>query len=312
MKIGVAGAGAVGCHYGSLLQQAGYDVLLLARGAHLEALKRHGLMHESNGISRQVSVSATDSVSEFSACDVILISCKMTGLADMLEALRPAIRRQSMLLTLQNGVEAPALVADAFPEHAVAAGTAFIGARIEVPGHVIHSAAGGVRLASWQPGPGDVYADRLVDALDKAGVPVRMETDARLMLWRKLLWNIGFNAITAITRRYAKDVAAEADTLSIVRASMQEAIDLAQAQGVALTEDDMDKHIRITLEMGPVKTSMWQDIEAGRLTEVDDINGYVVRKGRALSVDTPVNRMLTVLLHAIEGKDDTISPLIFG
>jgi len=301
MKIGIAGAGAVGCHYGSMLQQAGYDVLLLGRGEHLAALQNDGLLHESNGVPRHLKVQATNSVADIGACDVVMICCKMIGLSAMLEALQGVIKKSALLVSLQNGVEAPDYVASAFPYHAIVAGTAFIGARIENPGHVIHSAAGGIRLAQWKDGEGAVYFTPLVQALEAAGVPTRVEEDARLMLWRKLLWNIGFNAITAITRRHARDVAAAPETLSIIRAAMQEAVAVANVEGVRLGEEDISKHIKVTLEMGPVKTSMWQDIESGHLTEVDHINGYVVRGADKLSLQAPVNRMLTTLLHAIEG-----------
>jgi 2-dehydropantoate 2-reductase len=301
MKIGIAGAGAVGCHYGSMLQQAGYDVLLLGRGEHLAALQNDGLVHESNGVHRHLTVKATNSVVDLGACDVVMICCKMIGLSAMLESLQGVIRKGALLVSLQNGVEAPDYVSSAFPHHAIVAGTAFIGARIENPGHVIHSAAGGIRLAQWKDGEGAVYFKPLVQALETAGVPTRMEEDARLMLWRKLLWNIGFNAITAITGRHARDVAAVPETLAIIQTAMQEAVSVARAEGVVLTDEDIAKHIRVTLEMGPVKTSMWQDIETGRLTEVDYINGYIVNRADALSLQAPVNRMLTALLHAIEG-----------
>jgi len=302
MKIGVAGAGAVGCHYGSLLQRAGYEVVLLARGVHLQTLQRQGLEHESGGQRWIVPVHATDDASELSGCDVLLLCSKMTGLNDLLSKLNGCVGKDTLLVTLQNGVEAPDIVAEHFPGHAVVAGTAFIGARIEAPGHVIHSAAGGMRLAAWGQGSSEDAVDGLLEALDKAGVPSRREADAQLMLWRKLLWNVGFNALTAITRRYASDMAAAAETLEIVRAAMQEAVDLAQSRNIALDEEDIAKHISITLEMGPVKTSMWQDIEAGRPTEVDYINGFVARESREKSMPAPVNSMLTAMLHAIEHR----------
>lgn len=299
MKFGFAGAGAVGCHYGSKLQQAGIEVVLLARGAHLQALQNRGLTHESDGETRCVAVHATDRPEELADCDVVVLSCKMTTLDQMLSSLAGNIREDAAIVTLQNGVEAPHRVAAVFPRHEIIAGTAFIGARIEAPGHVIHSAAGGVRLAAW------TAAKRLNDitaAFNKAGVPARAEPDARLMLWRKLLWNAGFNGITAITRRFARDIAANADTLEIVLACMRETVALAQAEGIKLQEQDIEKHIEITLSMGPVMTSMWQDIEAGRATEVDYINGFVARRSAELGLEASANRMLATLLRAIEGR----------
>jgi len=302
MKIAFAGAGAVGCHYGSKLIQAGFDVLLLARGQHLAALQHDGLRHESEGLCSQVPVVASADMNQIKDCDIVIFSCKMTGFNDMIALLRNEIHPEALLLTLQNGVEAPDRVAAAYPDHAVAAGTAFIGARLEQPGYVIHSAAGGLRMGLWQHGSGEQYLSPLTAAFQDAAVPIRLDDDPAAMLWRKMLWNCGFNAITAITQRYASDMAANAETLDIVSQAMQETVALAQTQGIAISEEDIQKHIAVTLSMGPVKTSMWQDIEAGHRTEVDYINGYVVKQAQSLQLPAAANRMLTSLVHALENK----------
>jgi len=304
MRIGIAGAGAVGCHYGSLLQQSGCDVRLLTRGEHLAALQQNGLLHVSNGLETRLAVVASDDASVFADADVIILTGKMTNFPELLATLSKHAVEDVLLVTLQNGVAAPDMVQKAFPKHAVAAGTAFIGARIERPGVVVHSAAGGVRLGRWQHGSGEAKLQPLMAVLHQAGVSVREEADARLMLWRKLLWNCGFNALTAITRRFARDIAANDATLRLVKGAMQEAVDVAQKEGVALSSEDIDKHVQVTLEIGPVKTSMWQDIERGHPAEVDFLNGFVMSRGMQLNVATPVNSMLTTLVHAIEEGDN--------
>jgi len=303
MKVAIAGAGAVGCHYGSLLQQAGHELCYLARGEHLAAMRRDGLLHISNGVETRLAVQATDNAAQLRDAEVVLLAGKMTDFPELLAVLVGHVSVDALLVTLQNGVAAPEMVQQAFPQHATAAGTAFIGVRVERPGVIVHSAAGGIRLGHWQAGPGEVLLQPLVDALHGAGVPVREEVNARLLLWRKLLWNIGFNALTAITRRFARDVASGDDSCRLVRSAMLEAVRVAQAEGVSLGDEDIDKHVQITLEMGPVKTSMWQDIERNRPTEVDFLNGFVARRGAALGVATPVNDMLTVLVHTIECAD---------
>jgi len=299
MRIGIAGAGAVGCHYGSLLQQAGYDVRFLARGAHLNAMRDSGLTHISGDEQYILDVSADGNPSILEGCSIVILTCKMTDIGKMLESIAPYINESTLLVTLQNGVEAPDMAAARFTEHATAAGTAFIGARIEKPGVVIHSAAGGVRLGLWRHGSGEAHFQALVRAFMKAGVPIREEADVRLMLWRKLLWNCGFNAITAITHCFARNIAANEETLAMVRGAMEEAVAVARAEGIKIGEEDIRKHIHVTLEMGPVKTSMWQDIDRGKQTEVDYINGFVVRKAKTAGMDVPVNRMLVTLVHAL-------------
>jgi len=303
LRVVFAGAGAVGCHYGSRLQQAGNDVLYLARGAHLQAMQQHGLQHESEGKSLRLQVHASDSEDSVHGADVVVFSCKMTGLEEMIGGLREVVSPETLLVTLQNGIEAPEWVAEAFPDNAVAAGTAFIGARLEAPGHVIHSAAGGIRLGIWQSGTGERLLPELVVQMKLGDVPARIDDDPAAMLWRKLLWNTGFNAITAIVRRFAREVCEREDTLAIIRGAMEETVVVAQAEGVMIGESDIQNHIDVTLQMGPVKTSMWQDIEAGHLTEVDFINGVVMRRGEVHGLPAPVNRMLTALIHTIELPD---------
>ncbi|ATX80516.1 ketopantoate reductase [Mariprofundus aestuarium] len=300
MKVVFAGAGAVGCHYGSRLQQAGDEVLFLARGKHLSAMQQHGLLHESEGEVLCLTVQATDDPAVVCDADVVIFSCKMTSLRKMIQSMDGKVSPDSLLITMQNGVEAPEWVASAFPEHAVAAATAFIGARLEGSGHVVHSAAGGVRLGLWQVGAGSKHLRALVEQFNAGGVPARMDGDPAAMLWRKLLWNTGFNAITAITRRFASQMCEFDETLAIVSDAMQETVAVAQAEGIAIGESDIYSHIDVTRRMGPVKTSMWQDIEAGHRTEVDYLNGLVVSRGEKHGIGTPVNRMLVSLVHAIE------------
>ena len=300
MRIGIAGAGAVGSHYGSLLQRAGYNVRFLARGAHLKAMRDIGLRHISGDEQHDLSVLADDNPSILEGSDIIILTCKMADLEMLLKSIAPYLGGETLLLTLQNGVEAPDVASTAYPGHAIAAGTAFIGARIEKPGVVIHSAAGGVRLGLWRHGKGEGNFHPLIQALTQANIPTREEMDVRLMLWRKLLWNCGFNAITAITRRFAKDIAANEETLEIVRTAMAETVAVAKVEGIGIGKEDIHKHIQTTLEMGPVKTSMWQDIDRGKRTEVDYINGFVDKRAGALGIDAPVNRILTCLLHVIE------------
>jgi len=303
MRIGIAGAGAVGCHYGSLFQRAGYDVRFLARGAHLKAMRNDGLMHISDNKHYTQSVHAGDDPSILEGSDIVILTCKMTDIEMMLKYAAPYLGEESLLVTLQNGVEAPDMAATSCPDNAIVAGTAFIGARIEEPGTVIHSAAGGVRLGLWRHGKGEERFHPLIQAFMEAGVPVREETDVRLMLWRKLLWNCGFNAITAITHRFARDIAADEETLEIIREAMEETVAVARAEDIGIGEEDVNKHIKATLEMGPVKTSMWQDIEREKQTEVDYINGFVTRKAEEMGLDAPANRMLTTLVHAIQRGD---------
>jgi 2-dehydropantoate 2-reductase len=303
MKVAIAGAGAVGCHYGSLLQQAGCKVVFLARGAHLQAMQRTGLKHESRDWQRQISVQADDNPSIVADANVVLMTCKTTGLEAMCGQLVDSMPADALLVTLQNGVQAPDIVAKWFPDHGIVAGSAFIGARIEAPGYIVHSAAGRLRLGLWQPGMGEGVETGLESLLmffQQAGVDARQVNDARQLLWNKMLWNCGFNAITTLTCRYARDIANEASTAEIALAAMQEAALLAGVMGVTLSVNAAEKQLAITKKLGLVKTSMWQDIEQARPTEIDAMNGYIADIATGLGRKVPVNHMLAALVRALD------------
>ena len=157
---------------------------------------------------------------------------------------------------------------------------------VDVLGHIIENQV--IQLA-------------LIEQLKKGGVAARLDSDPATMLWRKLLWNSGFNAITAITKRFAKQICEDEKRLAIARSAMEETVAVAQAQGITIGEDDIQAQIDVTLTMGPVKTSMWQDIEAGHKTEVEYINGVVVRRGDQRGISVVTNRMLLQEIQAIEG-----------
>jgi len=304
LKVGIAGAGAVGCHYGSMLQRAGVEVVYLARGAHLDVMQREGLTHISNGHSERLKVTASDDASLLADCDAVLLACKTTGLAAMCEQLVPVVSSSTVLMTMQNGVAAPDIVAGYFPDSPLLAASAFIGARIERPGVVVHSAAGHLRLGSWgdHPERSEAVMRELIAAWNRSGVDAQEVPDMRAMLWHKMLWNCGFNAITALTRRYAKDIAADTDSARWVRDAMAETAAVAEALGVTLPADAADQHIQLTLKTGEVKTSMWQDMEHGHATEIEAMNGHVAGLGRELGIATPVNDLLASLIRAAEAS----------
>jgi len=308
MKVGIAGAGAVGCFYGAMLQQGGMDVVYLTRGEHLQVLKKQGLTHISFGESEHLSVTASDDVAALSDCDVIVLTCKTTGLVAMCKSLTGVVSPDCVLVTVQNGVEAPEIVQGYFPNNAIIAASAFIGVRIEKPGVIHRSAAGHIRFGVYGKMQREIAQQaltNLIQAWSKSGVDAQCvgennPDDVPVMLWHKMLWNCGFNAITALTRRYAKDIAAEADTARWVRNAMQETLEVAQGIGVILSPDAIEQHISVTLKAGEVKTSMWQDVEQGRPSEIAAMNGYVAKQAKVLGLATPVNDLLTSLIQAAD------------
>lgn len=306
MKAGIAGAGAVGCHYGAKLQQGGVNVVYLARGEHLQALQTDGITHHSMGNTTHLEVSASDQASTLSDCDVILFASKTTGLEAICDQLAGVVPENCVLLTMQNGVEAPDIVQRHFSDNPIIAASAFIGVRIDQPGVINHTAAGHIRLGVYghkQSERAREVLNALIQAWTSSGVDVAQPDDVKVMLWHKMLWNCGFNGITALTRRFAKDIASEPDTQRWVREAMDETLQLANALGVNVPKEAVVQHIALTAKGGEVKTSMWQDMEHGRPTEIAAMNGYVSSKARALGIAAPVNDLLASLIRAADGAN---------
>jgi len=302
MRIAILGAGAVGCHYGAKLISAGAEVRFLARGAHLDALRHSGLWHSSPAGEQRWQIEAQEDPTLIEGCDVLVLACKMTGLAPLLSQIAAHTADEMLLVTLQNGVLAPQWVAERFPGRAVVAGSAFIGVRLSAPGQVRHTAAGHLRLGHWQLGRGSHRLSKLVALWRSADVPVQIEEQMAPVLWNKLLWNCGFNAITALTHRYARDIASDTGCRQLALSAMQETERLARFKGIYLPDDAVEKQVRDTLNGGEVKSSMWQDIEAGRMTEIDWLNGFVADECEKNGLSAPVNRMLCTLVRTLEAS----------
>lgn len=302
IRVGIAGAGAVGCFYGLALQRAGLEVVFFARGKHLQALQHRGLLYESGEKKKVFQVYASGDIQSLADCDVILLCCKTTQLDALCCALESIVKPTVTWLTLQNGVQASDQVLAYFPKHTVLAASAFIGVRIEKAGHMIHSAAGHIRLGSWSKSKGDnIILKSLQDAWQKAGLDAKLEEDMRSILWQKMLWNCGFNAVTALTRRYARDVALNKEMSVWVCAAMAEVIAVAHTMGVKLDKSMIEKHMQLTCVAGEVKSSMWQDVLHEKPTEIMAMNGYIMEKGKSLGINVPVNTMLANMIDLAEG-----------
>jgi len=301
----MAGAGAVGCHYGSLLQQAGGDVWFFCRGQHLRQLQKHGLHHVSLDQEHLLSVQATDDPAIFQQADVIFLTCKMTSLTSLLQQIKTHVSPSCLFISMQNGVVAPLMVSEVFPTHPVLAASAFIGVRMPQAAYVVHSTAGHVVFGAWQHVT-PVLLAQVVELLHMSGISHVVQEDIPKVLWHKMLWNCGFNAFSALTRRYAKDLAMDPEYAKLVRQAMLETLAVAQAKQIDLDDSHIEKQIQQTKQAGLIQSSMWQDIEAAKPTEIDFLNAYIVAEAKKLGLSAPVNAHLSTLIHALQAHGLTI------
>jgi len=290
MRILVYGAGAVGGYFGGRLAEAGAEVTLLARGTQLDALRAHGLTLNSidgDWSGKLPTVAAAD---QAPAPDLVLLCVKGhdTGAAaaDLARVLPP----HGQVVSLQNGIDNVRVLEQALGPGRVIAATVFIGARVTSPGVIRHTAAGFMRAGRYPDGSSPEVT-RAVEFLALHGVKAALSSDIRRDMWKKLLWNVGFNGPSALTGATVGEMLETPGISWLIRGLIAEAVAVGRASGVALNDDLVDKTFAQTQNLGRFKTSMLQDVEAGRRIENGPFYGFLLREGETHGVDTPLIRM---------------------
>jgi 2-dehydropantoate 2-reductase len=294
------GAGAVGTYYGALLARAGHEVSLVARGAHLDALRAAGraVVREADGTRWDVPVRATERP-EGPAPDLAIVTTKSHHTLAAAAALAPITGPGTTVLSLQNGVENVGRLATVFGAERVLGAIAFVGLRVEEPGIVDHEAEGWVKMGD--PAGLTERATRIHGLLAPAwdvALSARIVHDQ----WHKLLWNAGFNAICAVTGATAGEALATPGSEALVRAAMWEVVAVGARHGVTLGGEDVDEMAAPNLELRDYRPSTARDLDAGKPLERDALCGFLAREGQALGVPTPVNRVLDGLLALQEAR----------
>lgn len=324
-RVAVHGAGAVGCYFGAKLAEAGTPVTLIGRAAHVDTIRRDGLLFESGGTRRRIRIDADTRQEAVREADVVLFCVKTRDTETAARQIAPLLRSGAIVVSLQNGVDNV--------ERMRAAGVDALGAVVYVaaamagPGHLRHSGRGDLVVGEYggesratalrsgaarsgaalsgappsqaAPSPRSLALARL---FERAGVPCRVEADVRPALWDKLVANCAYNAISALGRSRYGPIIDDADVRALMRETIGECVAVAHADGVPLSDAyaQYEAAMRLGEAMRGASSSMEQDLSNGRLTEIDSLNGYVVRRGEALGVTTPANRVLTTLVRLLE------------
>ncbi len=294
------GAGAVGTYYGALLARDGHEVTLVARGAHLAALRAAGraVVREADGANWDVAVRAT-ARPEGPPPDLVIVTTKSHHTLEVAAALTSVIGPSTTVLSLQNGVENVARLAATLGAHRVLGAIAFVGLRVEEPGIVDHEAEGWVKMGD----PAGLTERALATfAVVQSAWDVVLSERIVHDQWHKLLWNAGFNAICAVTGATAGEALATADSEALVRGAMWEVVAVAAHHGVTLGAEDVDEMAAPNRELRDYHPSTARDLEAGKPLERDALCGFLAREGEALGVPTPINRVLDGLLALRESR----------
>lgn len=296
LKIAVMGAGAVGCYYGGLLARAGHTVVLIARPLHVAAISQHGLRLQTTTFDTHVPLAASSEPAAVAGADVVLFCVKSTDTEGAGALIRPHLAANALVLCLQNGVDNADRLRTVLPDHAVAAAVVYVATEMAGPGHVQHHGRGELVL---EP---SAYSGALAQAFIAAGVPTEVSANVRGALWAKLILNCAYNAVSAITQLpYGQTVPGEG-IQDLMRDVVAECLAVANAEGVQVP-GDVDAAIRkIADTMRSQYSSTAQDLARGKRTEIDYLNGLIVKRGTALGVATPANRVLWALVKLLESK----------
>lgn len=304
MHIAIMGAGALGGYFGGRLAAAGHQVDLIARGAHLAAIRAHGLRIESpKGDLHVPGIRATDDPADVGPVDAVLFFVKNYDVEQAAAALAPMLGADTFVVTFQNGVSAPDRVADIIGQGRVVPGVARIPAAVRAPGIIEHRAAMDTLIFGETDGVISARCEQLAAALRDAGTDPVVSTDILAELWGKFVLQSATSAITAMTRLTFGQVRAVPETATLLRRAMQETADVGRAIHPAFAPDmAAQQYAAFEAMPGNVKASMQDDLLRGKRLELPWISGDVVRLGRAHGVATPVHEVAYgVLLPFVDG-----------
>lgn len=294
MKIMIMGSGGVGAYYGGLLAQQGNDVIFIARGAHLQALRANGLQVKSvHGDFHIVPVKATDTPAEAGVVDLILFCVKTYNTDEAVKAIQPAIGAQTVVMSLQNGVDAPERIGKIVGMEHVLGGVTHISSALEAPG-VVKQVSQFRRIAFGElDGSISPRAQGMDEVLRSTGITVEITRDIRKVLWTKLIFISAASGLGSLTRLPMGNYRSVPETRTMIGGLMREVEATARAQGIALDADVVEKSLKFMDDAAPhIKASMQLDVEASRRTELESMIGVIGRRGRELGVPTPVADMV--------------------
>ena len=305
LRIAVFGTGAVGGYFGGRLAQAGEDVIFLARGAHLAAIESQGLRVSSlRGDFVIRPANAVEQPAEAGPVDVVLLGVKAWQVADAAKAMRPMLRSATVVVPLQNGVEAPAQLAEVIGRERVLGGLCRVLASIQAPGHIEQTGVDPYIAFGELDGSRTERVDRLRDAFQRAqGVTVETPPDIVAAMWTKFLFISALSGVGAITRSTAGVIRSKPETRALLVQALEEARLVALAHRVRLPDDVVSRVMQSIDELPEGGTaSMQRDIAAGRPSELASQSGAVVRLGQAAGVPVPVHTLIYESLLPLERR----------
>lgn len=291
--VAVLGAGSVGCYFGALLARAGIDVTLIGRPQHVDAIRANGLLLDRSTGRETVPLRATTEIAAVAGADVVLVCVKSGDTETVGREMEPHLRGDTAVLSLQNGVDNAERL-QVVLGRAVVPVVVYVATEMAGPGHVRHHGRGelvlgsGARSAEWAA----LFA--------AAGIPATVSARVADALWGKLIVNCAYNALSGITQLPYGRLLAIPGMADVIRDVVAECVAVARASGVAVPDGTLAGVLALADTMPTQKSSTAQDLARGKTSEIDHLNGFIVRKGESLGIATPANRVLHALIKATE------------
>jgi len=304
MKIAVVGVGAMGSVYAGLLGAAGHEVWAVDTWReHIDAIRTTGLRVEGASGDRTVRLHATTDAREAGPCDLVIIATKTMHVAQAAEAAKPLLGPQTVVLSIQNGLGGPDTAAGVLGRDRVMVGVVGgFGASIKAPGHAHHNGWELVRLGELS-GPVTARVERVAKLWESGGFRVKCFDDIDQLIWEKLICNVCYSGTCAVTERTLIEVIEDPNTWKVASGCAAEAFAVAKARGVKLEFDDPVAYVRaFGMKIPNARPSMLLDHMAGRMSEIDAINGAIPPAGKAVGLVAPYNEVISALVRAKERR----------
>lgn len=301
IRVAVLGAGAVGCYYGGMLARAGHEVTLIGRPTHVEAFRARGLRFEGLKFDELVPVKASTEAGAVRGCRLVLFCVKSTDTEAAAAQMAPFLDPGALVVNLQNGVDNTERIQARVAQTVIPA-VVYVATEMAGPGHLKHHGRGDLvigELGARLP-PGTLAL--IQEWFQAAGVPVAISENVAGELWGKLVVNCAYNALSAITQLPYGRMIEGPGIRDVMRDVVEETLALAKASGVVMAPDMLARTYKIAEAMPTQYSSTAQDLARGKPTEIEHLNGFVVRRGAALGVPTPANRALYALVRLLESK----------
>ncbi|MFH1328954.1 MAG: 2-dehydropantoate 2-reductase [Candidatus Bathyarchaeota archaeon] len=301
MKIAVIGAGAIGSLFGAFLSKAGHDVTLIVKKKNAQIIRHKGLTVKSPHKKNHVKVNVLSKINNREDFDTVLLTVKAYDTVQAVMAVKPLIKGGTSLICLQNGLTTEEAASKIVGKYNVLRGVTNCGAFLKEPGFVIHTGQGDTIVGELDGGITS-RAETVAETFTKAGLQTKVTKNINGAVWVKTLVNAGINPIGALTKMTNGELLESEVLRKLMIDAVKEGSIVAKRAGVKLENDPVPLMLNTAKLTAHNINSMLQDIERGKLTEIDYINGAIFRSGERLNISTPINRLLTYLIKGLELK----------